>query len=165
MPINKYFLFNYRLKIVNDYIDNIATESNGTLTMMTNYTQETNQAIRIKYINIMPSTKKLIDTLRELHDTLCELSKDLNKLFGLVILLIIGRTFVVLVQQLYFLYLMFSQNDKYTLTAYKAWGCIITSVCYFLLVYIICFGCAKTKNEVVTCKHFMKIKNNSLYIL
>lgn len=106
------------------------------------------QTTRIKHINVVPFNNNTINILCEMHDTLCNLSKLVNSIYSLHILLNTSATFVVLVTQLYFFYLMVSANQNYTLTYDKVWTAACWGIIFFVLLFTISLACSKTKEEV-----------------
>lgn len=152
----------FRFVSLNAYISNLSEsdeqdteekqKNHWTLKKKDNRVMDINiigkSVMRIKHVNVIPFNNNTINILCEMHDTLCNLSKLVNSVYSLHILLNTSTTFVVLVTQLYFFYLMLSANQNYILTYDKVWTAASWGIIFFVLLFTISLACSKTKEEV-----------------
>lgn len=93
--------------------------------------------------------KNCIITIAKLHDCLCELSRKLNATFGIQILVTSGFSFMVMIIQLYSLYLLVNGNNpQYEFTYAKAWTSAVWGSIFSVVLFIICFTSSKIEEEV-----------------
>lgn len=102
----------------------------------------------IESLRFLPLKFRII-TISKLHDGLCELSLKLNAIFGIQILLTSGFSFMVMIIQLYSLYLLVSgKNPEYEFTYAKAWTSAVWGSIFSVLLFGICFTSSKIEEEV-----------------
>ncbi|XP_077300776.1 putative gustatory receptor 28b [Arctopsyche grandis] len=154
------YLLYKRFVTLNAYISNLSepdfVDSNVKKIKMWTWTKNNNrvidisviakQALRVKHVKVTSNNEK-VNSLSEMHDNLCNVSKTINSLYSLQMLLTTSTAFIVLVTQLYFFYLMLSSNENYVLTFTKVWTAAIWGIVYFIILYSISFACSKTKEE------------------
>lgn len=91
----------------------------------------------------------------EIYDKLYSISKSLNSIYSLHILLTINAAFITLVYQMYFLYLIINPQTPTKGTYENLWMAIAWSVVSFVSIFPISFICGKVQDEVILFQYYL----------